>query len=460
MAGIQLSGLSSGLDTESLIQGLMQVEQAPRARIVLQQTAAKARQTALQQVEDKLKALKLASDDLSSTLTWNLSQRADSSDPLVGRSTIVAGAAPGTYSIDVTQLATNEQRSYTYAAPAADTAMTLNGQALTVAAGATIDQIASQINGDTAYGVSAVNVNGSLVLTASKTGTPVTLTTTDPTNPFTEQAAKARPFKSASYSIDGVTYSSPSNTISATSGATGIVTGVDVTLTGTGSFTVNVTPPSIDKAAVTSKVKAFVDAYNAAQDLITAKLSEKKVPNATTDADAAKGVLWGDSTLETLQSALRGSISTFTQSANGSAMDQLAELGISTGDTTGSGTFSQDAVNGKLVLDTTKLSDALDSDSTSVQRLLGGITGTNGFAQAFNAQLTPYTQTGGVMDSRQDAANASIALFDDQLKRLDDRLQQKEESLRQMFTNLELSLQKIKSQGTELLSKLGIQQDS
>jgi hypothetical protein len=29
-----------------------------------------------------------------------------------------------------------------------------------------------------------------------------------------------------------------------------------------------------------------------------------------------------------------------------------------------------------------------------------------------------------------------------------------------MFTNLELSLQKIKSQGTEMLAKLGIQQDS
>ena len=65
MAGIQLNGLSTGLDTESLIQGLMQVEQAPRARIVLQQAAANARKTQLQQVEDKLKALKLASDDLA-----------------------------------------------------------------------------------------------------------------------------------------------------------------------------------------------------------------------------------------------------------------------------------------------------------------------------------------------------------------------------------------------------------
>ena len=71
MAGIQLSGLSSGLDTESLIQGLMSVERAPRARITLQQSALHARQEGLQAVEDKLKALKLASDDLGSFLTWN-----------------------------------------------------------------------------------------------------------------------------------------------------------------------------------------------------------------------------------------------------------------------------------------------------------------------------------------------------------------------------------------------------
>ena len=459
MAGIQLSGLSSGLDTESLIQGLMQVEQAPRARIVLQQAAAQARKTALGQVEDRLKTLKLASDDLASTLTWNMAQKATSSDTTKGTAALVSGAAPGTYSINVTQLATNEQRTFGYVPPAADQALTLNGQALAIPAGSTIDQVADQINTNSAYGVSAVNVSGNLVLTASKTGTAVNLSNGAGT-PFTEQAAKARPYVSAAYSIDGVNYTSPSNTISATSGATGIVTGVDVTLTGTGAFTVQVDPPAIDKATVTSKVKAFIDAYNSAQDLMSAQLNEKRVPNATTANDASKGVLWGDSTLETLQSALRASISVFKQSANSSGMDELAELGISTGAPSGSSTFSQDAVNGKLVLDSTKLSDALDSDPTAVQRLLGGITGTDGFAQAFNGQLTPYTQTGGVMDARQDAADSTIALINDQLARLDDRLSKKEESLRQMFTNLELSLQKIKSQGSELVSKLGIQDSS
>ena len=58
MAGIQLSGLSSGLDTQSIIQGLMQVEAAPRQQMVLKQSAAQARHDGLQQVLDRLNALK------------------------------------------------------------------------------------------------------------------------------------------------------------------------------------------------------------------------------------------------------------------------------------------------------------------------------------------------------------------------------------------------------------------
>src|SRR3954452_8684269 len=405
MAGIQLSGLSSGLDTETLIQGLMQVERAPRARIVLQQAAAKARQAGLQQVEDRLKALKLASDDLASSLTWNLAQKATSSDATKGTAALIAGAAPGTYAVNVTQLATNEQRTYTYTPKSTDRTLTLDGQSLTITANSSLDTIVSTINGNSAYGVSAVNVSGKLVLTASKTGTPITMNM----NGFTvlgEDTASARPAKQATYTIDGTSYTSPTNTISATSGATGIITGVDLQLVAPGSFNVDVSAPSVDKAAVTSKVKAFIDAYNAAQDLMAAKIAEKRVPNAANETDAGKGVLWGDSTLQTLQSALRQSISVFKQAGNASTMDQLAELGISTGAPSGSATFSQDAVNGKLVLDSTKLSAALDADPNSVQSLIGGRGG--GFGQAFSNVLKPFVQTGAVFASRLDSSNSQL----------------------------------------------------
>jgi len=156
---------------------------------------------------------------------------------------------------------------------------------------------------------------------------------------------------------------------------------------------------------------------------------------------------------------MRTTISTFMPSGNASTMDELAEIGISTGAPSGTGTFSQDSVNGKLVLDTTKLNAALDSDPTSVQRMLGGVSGTDGFSQAFGKALTPYTQTAGLFDSTEDSIGSELSMLDDSLKRMDDRLAMKEDSLRRMFTNLEVALQKTKSQGAEMLAKLGVSND-
>ena len=454
MAGIQLSGLSSGLDTESLIQGLMSVERAPRARITLRQSALHARQEGLQAVEDKLKALKLASDDLGSFLTWNPVQTATSNDTTKGTARILAGAAPGTYNVNVTQLATAEQRTYTYT-PKGSTQKTF-----TVNPSEALDSLVSRLNTDSSYNVYAVNSGGNLVLTSRTTGTPGAITMSGGGgNVLTEQTALARVAKDAAYTIDGASYTSSSNTISSSSGATGFVTGVEMTLVGTGSFAATVSPPQVDKAAVTAKVKAFVDAYNAAVDLMQAKVGEKRVPNAQTDADARKGALWGDDTVTGVMQQMRTTISTFMQSGNASTMDELAEIGISTGAPSGTGTFSQDSVNGKLVLDTTKLNAALDSDPTSVQRMLGGVSGTDGFSQAFGKALTPYTQTAGLFDSTEDSIGSELTMLVDSLKRMDDRLAMKEDSLRKMFTNLEVALQKTKSQGAEMLAKLGVSND-
>src|SRR5213080_517890 len=185
MAGIQLSGLSSGLDTESLIQGLMSVERAPRARITLRQSALHARQEGLQAVEDKLKALKLASDDLGSFLTWNPVQTATSNDTTKGTARILAGAAPGTYNVNVTQLATAEQRTYTYTPKSSTQTYTLNGKAF------------------------AVNPGGNLVLTSRTTGTTGAITMSGGGgNVLTEQTALARAAKNATYTIDGASYTS------------------------------------------------------------------------------------------------------------------------------------------------------------------------------------------------------------------------------------------------------------
>src|SRR3954462_11204257 len=215
MAGITLSGLSSGLDTNSLIDGLMQVERTPLTRLTLKQTAAHARQDALRAVADKLKALKTASDDLTSFLTWNPVQTASTSDASKASAVVTAGAPPGTYSFNVTQLATAEQRTYNYSPKGSDQTYTLNGKALTITGNESLDDVVSTINNDATYGVYAVNSNNQLVLASRTTGPAGAIPMSGGGgNVLNEDASKLRAAKNAAYTIDGTSYTSSSNTIS------------------------------------------------------------------------------------------------------------------------------------------------------------------------------------------------------------------------------------------------------
>ena len=457
--GISLAGLSSGLDTNSLIDGLMQVEQAPRTNLVLRQSAAQARQDGLNAIKTKLTALTSAASALSSVLTWGATQTVSTTDPMVGSARITGGAGPGSYAVSVTQLATAEQRTYAINSANPRT-VTLNGQSFAIAKNETVDSLVSRLNADTSFGVYAVNSGGNLVLASRTTGSAITMVNGGST--VTEQTAAARPAKQAQYTIDGVSYTSSTNVISSSSGASGFVNGVELTLKGPGTLSIDVSPPGVDKTAVTDKVKDFINAYNAALDLMQKSVTEKKVPGAATDADAKKGALWSDNTVEGIMSAMRMSVTTFMDAdpSKNSLYDEMAELGISTGAATGGATFSQDSVNGKLVFDEAKFSAALDADPTAVQRMLAGVNGGTGFAQAFSSSLSPYTVAGGLVDNSIDAASSLVKNYTDSIARMDDRLAMKKEQLQKMFASLETSLQKTKSQGAELLAKLGVSSDS
>src|SRR3712207_5861128 len=99
MAGIQLSGLASGLDTQSIISQLMSIERQPRTRIELRQTQEQAKRDGLSEVQTKLNTLKLAATDLRSAGTWADTQTVGSSDDSKVAVTRTGGAGPGAYDI-------------------------------------------------------------------------------------------------------------------------------------------------------------------------------------------------------------------------------------------------------------------------------------------------------------------------------------------------------------------------
>ena len=89
----------------------------------------------------------------------------------------------------------------------------------------------------------------------------------------------------------------------------------------------------------------------------------------TTDADRAKGVLRNDSMLNGLLQRLRSAIGTSFDTGDAN-LDQLGEIGISTGTSTGAAA-STDALAGKLVIDDAKLTAALSASPLTVRKLLG-----------------------------------------------------------------------------------------
>src|SRR5215468_7838730 len=100
-----ISGLASGIDTNSIVTQLMTIERQPQVRLQQQQTVEAARQQALRDVNTRLSNLQDAIAGLRDVSTWADQQEVDSSDSSHVTALRTGGAAAGGYQIAVSQLA-------------------------------------------------------------------------------------------------------------------------------------------------------------------------------------------------------------------------------------------------------------------------------------------------------------------------------------------------------------------
>jgi len=438
-----LTGIASGVDTSAIVDKLMSIERQSRERMDLRKTAITTRQANLGTIQTKLLALRNATSGLRDVGTWSDKQTVESSDTRVGIERL-SGAGPGGYTISVSQLARAEQRTYTYAKPAAATTLTVGSVSVDLQAGATIDDAVSAVNGVSGSPVYATNVDGKLVLSARTTGTSSAFTATG----SALSGEVIREGVNAKYSIDGATeVESQTNTV------TNAIAGVRLTLKGVTAAPASVTigAPGLDKAAVKEKVTAFITAYN---DLLTTTrgmLDEKRVADAKTNADVSKGTLWGDTGMSTLLSRLRTAASD-TVGGNPATMDELREIGVSTGKPTG-GAPSADSKLGILVLDEAQLDKALE-DPQAVRKMLGGITGTDGFAQRLENVVKSYTGAGGRLTARISEGDRSLSQLQTRMTAEDTRLSAVEKRLKAQFAAMESALGNAQNQQAWLAGQI------
>lgn len=447
---VSFGGLASGLDTNGIIDKLISVEAQPQLRLARQQRVVQARQDLLRSIATNMQALRSAANDLRSAATWASTQSVGSSDASRVAATLTGGAGPGGYQVAVSQLARAEQHTYTYTTPAAADSIAVGSWSTALAAGTTLDQAVAQINADSASPVYAVAVSGQLVLASRTTGTASAFTATS--GALAEDVPKARAGLDAQGTVDGVAFTSSTNTV--TTAIPGLSLSLQGVTTVSGPVTVNVGAPGIDRTKIQAAVKTFVDAYNTVITQVQARLREQKVVNPQTDSDALKGVLFGDSMLSGVVASMRATISD-PLAGSPASLDQMSELGVSTGATTGTSAINPNAVQGLLTLDVAKLSAALDSDPVSVRRMLAGDTTTTGVVGRLTTYMDSIAGAGGAMDGRVDAANREITQIRDQISTMQTRLDAKRKQLQARFTAMETALSKMQSQGSWLSSQIG-----
>jgi flagellar hook-associated protein 2 len=311
-----------------------------------------------------------------------------------------------------------------------------------IGANATIADVAQAINDAAGSPATAAVVNGKLVLSGKANGAAGEFSLTGAQLRGTQPIAG----KDAKYFIDGdpVEHSSPTNVVK------DAIPGVTLTLKGTTTESVGITAgaPGLDQEQVKTRIRAFVEAYNAVATLARTEVAEKKVLNPTSDFQAGQGALYGDTGVISMQSRLRQAMGQrYTGVGNAAPLDDLTDVGISTGRIGGS---AEEAKSGLLRIDETKLAAAVSGDAQAVRRLLGGGS-TPGFAQDVEKLVDSLTTT---IDARVAAINKQAKRIGDAITAAETRLTAKQKRLTAQFAAMESALGTAQTQQTWLTGQI------
>jgi flagellar hook-associated protein 2 len=428
-----VSGLASGLDTASIIDSLMTVEAAPQTRLKTNLTTEQTNLSSLQALNAKAAALVDQAKELAAGTGWN-ALTATSSSTAVALTT-TGGTAAGSFTFTVNQTATAHRLTFSSTAAATDTVvsggttvkLTSGGVTQTLDTGnGSLDGLVRALNG-AGTGVTATKVkldDGSyrLVVNASKTGAAAAFTLTNADGSDVLGGATVTAGTDASITMGSDTIHSATNTFS------GVVPGVDVTVStaavGT-SVEVNV---ARDSSKVQDKVKSLVDNVNA---LLT------QIDSLTTYDSASKtsGPLAGEPSLRTLRTNLLNAVYPPDNTS-------MASVGLQTDR------------NGKLVFDPAAFATAYAADPAAVADKF-----TSGTVDGFAARLAKVTSQAsdkytGTITSAITGHNSEIKELQDDISTWDTRLELRRSTLNSQFTALETAMNQMTSQSSWLAGQI------
>ena len=457
---ITVSGISSGLDVESLVTQLMALEQAPITALKKKESAAQSKISALGSLKSTLAAVQTAAKAFVPSTGQTANEKLSSYSASIADTTIASvtasgKAVAGTYTLQVSQLAKSHQivsSTSTFTKDSEGVTRLATGGTLTIALGtagdadatkttnieignnASIESIRDKINASSA-GVSAVIVNGTegkqLVLTGDTSGDNQLMTLSgiaglsydgggSGADAFTQsQAAQGSIIK-----LNGIEVRSSTNSV--TTAVDGLTLNLLAASAEDATTTITVTRSTSN---LTNAVNAFVKAFNSYVSTANSLGSY----NATTNT---AGTLNGDSTLRSTQNQMRSLLTNVPSELSGSSYQLLSNIGVS---------LQKD---GTLAVDSTKLSDAVNKDFNGVTKLLSVV------GSKFDAAVESVTSSTGMIAARTDGLSATIKRYEKQYDMITARLENIEARYRKQFTSLDTLISGMNSTSAYLTQQL------
>jgi flagellar hook-associated protein 2 len=450
---INIGGLASGIDTESIVEQLVSASAAGRTVLRRQQAAVETRATAYATLETRLTSLQEALQAMDSVEEFRGVEATSSNEDAVTVTTS-GEAVVGRFSVQVNQLADAtmlvsdafSDRETTGVIAEGTLSITVGGVTTDVtvdSSNSSLDDLVAAIN-DQVDGVTAYVMNTGdatnpyrLVISGTDTGidNAVTVDTSGLTGgggsvpSFTEVTAAA----DAEVEINGLTITDSDNNID------GAVDGVTFNLLDTTTSAATVT---IDRNAdaMVEAVQSLVTAWNA---VITHIGDERELD---TENDI-RGSFIGESTPSNLIMRLQSVAA--NDFASGSVVTALSQMGITT------------AQNGELELDEDALREAIDDDIDDVVALFSE---EDGFGASLQSLIDSYLdEEDGVLTERLEGLDEEIETYDERIAAFDDRLEAYEERLRSQFLQMEIIMARLNQASdslTALLASLNISTSS
>lgn len=508
-----IGGLASGLDTDSIIKGLMTIASAPLDKLNQQKQIWQWKQDDYRSVNSTLLDFRNTVFNMTLQATF-LAKTTTSSDPTA----VTATAAPtsGMATITLSNITLAKSASVVSANPvsadpqnkidpnkpvgdqmgllnqtawaqqAGPYTFQINGESFTFDPSKdSLNALISRINADTKAGVSIFydDSTDKIVMTTTSTGANAKIQVVDGSGVLSglfgmnivdgyvaDSSGQIVTGQDASFTINGLQTTRSTNTFT--------INGVMINLLKDTNETITIqSSPDVD--TVFKTIKDFVDKYNSTIDSLNKLYNEPRYSDYPPLTDAQKqqmtdqqiqqweakaksGMLKGDmligSALDNMRVALSGQVNGVTSV---SQYTTLSQIGITTGEW---------YENGKLYIDETKLRQAIQNDPNGVMQLFTNaattdpVTGkvtdssTEGLAgrlyDAINNAINQIGQTAGQTTDLVDNSfiGQTIRDINQQIADLQDKLNQKQQQYIQQFTALETAMAQMNSQSQYLMS--------